>query len=609
MHAFAETCLRIAVLLAITVSALIVTVRWVLIAANVNAVYDFIVVGGGSTGSVVAGRLGQAGFSVLVLEAGGPTQRSLGGSLKVAGPWTIFDVPLGWVQILSDHRYNKEFQWDVPADPPPAIARGLGGCGIHNAMLYMRGRPTDFVKWGAGWSWQDVLPYYLSAEDNVDFRNSSMHGINGPVQVQFGKKDKISDAFVKSCVRAGLDFIQDFNGEKRNGAGFYQFMIRDGLRDSAAAAFLGEERRPKSVQIITHAHVTRLFFDSTRRVSEVEYIRGRAPIGLAARLRVGVRHEVVMCAGAIMSPKLLQLSGIGDAHELRSLGIPSVHHNPNVGLGLADGVYAIMQWATVNGDFVRCRLDKNETFAASRTRPSQAFCIEQHLRFLEGQRVQSVFGSPGMSAGAFLRSPFARSDEPDVQLTVHPWDKYSRTWRTRFDSIISMEIANNHPRSRGRVALRSTKPTDPPLFEGPYLLDLNDSLPLRWAMREVRKIATQLPLRDYIVTELLPGPQVNSEGELFDAIACGPRQFRSLGRPACDRSELPVNHLAGTCRLGEPDDPHAVVDLRLRVLGVHGVRVADASVMPEPPSGNTHATCMMIGERAAAFLIEEYRAT
>jgi choline dehydrogenase-like flavoprotein len=328
---------RGAILLTATVLFGLLVVHNLLFAVSVPLTYDYIVVGGGSTGSVVAGRLGQAGYSVLVLEAGGPTQRSLGGgSDPILGEWTIFDVPLGWVQVraqwplsrpaswreeeqrirrrrivahsrratclrskrrpglgtilvgallwilarlppgrkrrrrphppllcrqvLSDHRWSKEFQWDVPADPPPAIARGLGGCGIHNAMLYMRGRPEDFTSWGEGWSWDEVLPFYLRSEDNTEWRNSSLHGTDGPVRVTGVSTDAISSSFVHAAVKAGHASINDFNGPLRKGAGFYQFMIRDGVRDSAGAAYLGGERQPPTVVVKAHALATRLLF-------------------------------------------------------------------------------------------------------------------------------------------------------------------------------------------------------------------------------------------------------------------------------------------------------------------------------------------------------------
>ncbi len=220
-------------------------------------VYDFVIVGGGSTGSVVAARLGDAGYTVLVLEAGGPTQQSLGGTKTVAGRWTIFDVPLGWVQVLSDHRWSKQFQWDVPADPPPAVARGLGGCGIHNAMVYIRGRPGDFASWGRGWSWDEVLPYYRRSESNQQHGDDSrLHGVDGPVSVSSVESDNISRAFVASAVSAGLPHNPDFNGESRDGVGDYQFMIRDGVRASAAAAFIGDGRRPPTVTVRTHSAVS-----------------------------------------------------------------------------------------------------------------------------------------------------------------------------------------------------------------------------------------------------------------------------------------------------------------------------------------------------------------
>lgn len=469
--------------------------------------FDFIVVGGGAAGSVVAGRLGQAGYTVLVLEAGGPTQQSLGGTQFVAsGPagnkWTIFDVPLSWVQVLSDHRWSKQFQWDVPADPPPAIARGLGGCGIHNAMLYMRGRPGDFAAWGPGWSWDDVLPYYRKSVTNRQF---GAHGTNGPVSVTSVATDNISKAFLESARAAGVRPNDDFNGDSqasREGAGFYQFMIRDGVRDSAAAAFLGTKLRPRSVTVRTHALVSRVLFDAQKRAVAVEYVRGKNPTNAARRFVVGADREVILAAGAVNTPKLLHLSGVGERAALERLGIDVVHHNPSVGRGLADGVYAIMQWVSRGGDFVRCRLD-----SYGRRADDSSYCRQQLQRYARGDPT-SVFASPGMSAGAFLRSPYAREAEPDVQLTLHPWDKYGRAWAAQSPAggipesgIASMEIANNHPKSRGRIALRSARFADPPIFEGPYLQDVNDSNALLWAVREVRQIASTPPLSAMLTTE------------------------------------------------------------------------------------------------------------
>ncbi|KAL3932765.1 MAG: hypothetical protein SGPRY_000569 [Prymnesium sp.] len=619
--------LRPACLLALALAAVACGAWLVFHESELPLAFDYVIVGGGSTGSTVAGRLGASGWSVLVLEAGGETQHVLGGRKGVAGKWTIFDIPLGWVQacvVLSDHRWSKDFQWEVPSDPPPAIARGLGGCGIHNAMLYMRGRPGDFEAWGKGWKWEDVLPYYIRSEDNTRLGDSEFHGRGGPVSVSDVYIDNISRAFVESCVASGLPLNQDFNGPERVGAGPYQFLIR-------ATLFSHPRHTPHHalhthllatfhlVTVYTHALVSRVLFDGKRAVG-VEYVRGKNPTATAPRLRVMARREVVLCAGAINTPKLLQLSvsGVGDRSLLERLEIPVIHHNPNVGRSATDGVYAIMQWASIGGDF------------------DNAYCSDQLERWARGDN-SSVFSSPGVSVGAFLRSvtlalcsanvdaaaatavvvvvrmavdvlakvvvaaamlptilvrrsPYAQGGEPDVQLTIHPWDKYGRTWAGRYRHFATMEIANNHPRSRGRVAIRSASFSAPPLFEGLYLSDINDSLALLWAVREVRKIVSLPPLRDMLQTELIPGAHLQSDSELLDSIKCGPQQFRSLGSPACDRSELPVNHHAGTCRLGDPQQGRAVVDYHLKVIGVEGLRIADASVMPRPPSGNTHAT-------------------
>jgi choline dehydrogenase len=579
-------------------------------------VFDFVVVGGGSTGSVVAARLGEAGHTVLVLEAGGATQESLGGAYPVAGRHTIFDIPLGWVQILMDHAWSKQFQWEVPADPPPALARGLGGCGIHNAMVYMRGRPFDFETWGAGWAWRDVLPVYRKSEANANYAASSVHGSDGPVTVTSVPLDSLSRAFLEAGVAAGLRRVSDFNGAdatagegaaSREGVGEYQFNIRDGVRDSSTAAYLGEGLRPPSVTVRTRCVVSRLLFEpGTRRAMGVEYVRGKNPTAAAPRARVSARHEVIVSAGAVNTPKLLMLSGVGERSHLEKHGIEIVHHSPHVGRGLADGVYAIMQWATRASHFVRCRLDVNQQTSGADRPPGparaaqDAYCREQLARYAAGERNASVFGTPGMSVGGFLRSPFSGGADPDVQLALHPWDKYDRPWPSSFGGIATLEMANNRPKSRGRVTLRSGDFLDPPAFEGVYLADPNDTLPLQWAVREMRRIAATPPLSEMFVSELVPGEAVTSDAALHDAVSCGPSQFRALGRPACDRSTLPVNHLAGSCRLGE------VVDLRLKLIGVQGVRIADASVMPKPPSGNTHATCVMVGERAAEFILAEH---
>ena len=347
-----ETLARCVTLISFVATCTVAVVYLTLHHASVDEVFDFVVVGGGSTGSVVAGRLGMAGYSVLLLEAGGATQRSLQppgqGDSGSSSWWTVFDVPLGWLQVLSDHRWSKEFQWVVPADPPPAIARGLGGCGIHNAMLYMRGMPEDFEHWGDGWRWEDVLPFYLRSENNSVHapatpplrsssqphphsthcrqrlltleqvhRDSPHHGNSGPVQISSVDPDVISAAFVAASVAAGQPQNDDFNGASREGAGLYQFMIRDGsprtsgsnrqagrgapaalrahalgapcvgpVRDSPAAAFLGLHVRPRSVRVRLHALVTRVLFDAGGgRATGVEYVRGRSPTHESPRLK------------------------------------------------------------------------------------------------------------------------------------------------------------------------------------------------------------------------------------------------------------------------------------------------------------------------------------
>ena len=456
----------------------------------------------------------------------------------------------------------------------------------------MRGRPEDFAAWGEGWSWRDVLPFYLRSENNQQLRADELHGTSGPVHVTTVESDNISRAFVEAGAAAGLHRNGDFNGARRSGVGFYQFMIRDGVRDSAAAAYIGRRTKPPSVTVRTHALVTRVLFDDQRRATGVELVRGRNPTNYAPRTRVRARREVILAAGAVHTPKLLLLRHRRPraARAARHRRRPAQPSRLAPARGLADGVYAIMQWTTRGNDFVRCRLDPSrrddarladedededgrggddddddygggaagvddgggaraggggDASSPGRSPAAARGGREQLQRALRRQRARllrgepSVFASPGLSVGAFLRSPHATGDEPDVQVTVHPWDKYSRVWASPLFSIATVEIANNQPNSRGRVALRTAVPTDPPLFDGPYLHDINDSRALRWAMREVRRVVRTPPLDKHIVEELVPGEHRQSEGELLDAIACGPQQTRDSGRAECARaSEL-----------------------------------------------------------------------
>ena len=346
------------------------------------------------------------------------------------------------------------------------------------------------------------------------------------------------------------------------------------------------------------------------------------------------RHEVIVTAGALNTPKLLLLSGLGEAQALRDAGVTPlpIPPLPAVGRNLMDGVYIIAQFdlgpdfgrfVDGQGPWGRC---KPLGGGPVQPRAVQRFCMEAAEAY--AARRTGVFASPGLSVGAFLRSPWAEANgvEADVQLTFHPWDKFQRSWPQRPlpSNVVTIEVSNNHALGRGSVRLDSADPQKPPLVAGPYLRHVQDGKVLAWAMRELRGIMSLLGGTgaqfgnstagnthvgmdggngSTTVTELLPGVDLQTDEELIEYARCGAAQFRPPN-VTCDGSYLAVTHLGGTARMGA-NASEGVVDAQLRVHGVQGLRVADASVMPTLPSGNTHATCMAIGERAAQMLIDD----
>jgi choline dehydrogenase len=532
----------------------------------VNSSYDYIVAGAGSAGCVVASRLSeQPDVSVLLIEAG-PRDRN---------PW--IHAPGGIFKLI----HNPALDWCFETEPEAGLGgrtmrwpRGkvLGGSSSINGMVYIRGQRDDFDAWcalgNAGWSYADVLPYFRRSEDQRRGADA-FHGNNGPLTVadpQF--RLPLVDAFVDAAVQAGIARQADFNGAQQEGAGYFQLNVRDGRRCSAAKAFLDIARGRPNLDIVTGALVHRIVVTGARATG-IEYSQGnRTHI-------VHSRREVVLCAGAINSPQILQLSGIGDAAQLRTHGIGVVQHLPGVGRNLQDHLQAKTIFKT------REPITLND----------QARTLLRRMRI----GADYVLRRKGpLSFGASLAGAFTRSDpalsRPDIQFHFQPLSL------DRFDaplhpfSAFTMSGCHLQPRSRGEILLRSADPRQHPIIRANYLAAAEDRHALVEGVRIARRIAAAPALAAHIACEWKPGPAVDTDDEILAYV-------RSIAST--------VFHPSGTCRMGQGDD--AVVDAQLRVRGVDGLRVADASIMPTIVSGNTNAAAIMIGEKAADMILAAAR--
>jgi choline dehydrogenase-like flavoprotein len=522
--------------------------------------YDYIIVGSGSAGSVLANRLSaRPEIKVLLLEAGGSDN-----SFYVRMPAGIAN--------LSGPRFN----WGYETAPQAAMkgrrmywprGRLIGGSSSVNAMVYMRGQPADYDHWrqlgNAGWSYDDVLPYFKKAERNERLHDS-FHGADGPLNVaERPYTNPLSHAFVEAAQQAGLPFNPDFNGALQLGCGLFQVTQKNGRRWSAASAYLHPAAARENLTIVTKAQATRVLIKNGRAVG-VEYARGRR------RHTARASQEVVLAAGAINSPQLLLLSGIGPAEELRARGVSVVHDLPGVGKNLQDHLNVNIVQRAKRGS----ALDgKNRGLAP----------IGVALEYL-------FYGTgPGTSnvaeAGAFAVSALGAAT-PDLQYHFIPAQVVNHA-RTPMDGDgVTVHACCLRPQSRGEIRLASTDPLQPPVMDPNYLAADYDLKVLIAGLRQGRDILAAQAFKPWLGEERLPGPAVQSNAELEDFI-----------RATAETEYHPV----GTCKMGS--DPMAVVDEKLRVRGIERLRVIDASIMPAIVSGNTNAPVIMIAEKGAEMML------
>jgi len=526
--------------------------------------FDFIVVGAGSAGCVLANRLTASGrHRVLLLEAGGHDRHI----------W--IHIPLGYGKLFSDRKVN----WLYTSEPEPELdnrqiiqPRGkvLGGSSSINGLLYIRGQPADFDHWrqlgNSGWSFEDVLPYFRRAEDQQRGEDA-LHGVGGPLAVSdVCEPHPLCEAFIAAAQQAGFPRNDDFNGPTQEGAGYFQLTARHGRRCSTAVGYLRQAHRRPNLAIVSNALASRILF-SGRRAIGVEY-----RCGDATRI-AHANAEVIVAGGAFNSPQLLQLSGLGPAALLKSCGINVVADMPGVGAELQDHLQVRMQY--------RCTepITVNDVIHSWRHRAGAG------LRYALFRKGLLAIGA-GYAGGFFRTNALAATPDVQVHFIIFSADTAGAALHS-FPGFIA-SVCQLRPESRGFVRIKSADPEKPPAIQPRYLSSRTDRDTVVAGLKLLRRIMNQPAMRRYIAEERAPDPRCTSDAELL-AFA------RANGTT--------VFHPTSTCRMGA--DATAVVEERLRVHGIERLRVVDGSIMPTVVSGNTNAAIVMIGEKGADMILQD----
>jgi choline dehydrogenase len=530
-----------------------------------TASFDYVIVGAGSAGCVLANRLSADGrHTVLMLEAG-PTD---------SYPW--IHIPIGYAKTM----FNPKVNWCFYTEPDPGMngrsiywprGKTLGGSSSINGLISIRGQRQDYDRWAAagnaGWSYAEVLPYFRRLE-HTPFDDPGFHGMDGPLWCSpIGRKHELIEAIIAGAGELGIPRNDDFNGADQEGAGYYHLSTRRGWRCSTATAYLRPARRRVNLRVETHARATRLVFDGKRADGVIYRRRGEE---LTAR----ARREILLCAGALQSPQLLQLSGVGAPSLLHQFGIPTVHELRGVGENLQDHLQARIIFEctrpiTTNDD------------------------LKSWWRMIKmGVEYGLTRGGPmaiGINQGGIFARAVAGAITPDVQFHVATLSSDMAGSPTHLFSGFTMSVCQLRPESRGSVRIQSIDPLESPAMQPNYLSTANDRATLVAGIRLARKLAATRALAPYVKTEYRPGPAAQSDDDLLEFA-------KNTGGT--------IFHPSGTCKMGDIGrDSLAVVDSELRVHGVSALRVVDCSVMPVLVSGNTNIPVVMIAEKAADHIL------
>jgi len=530
--------------------------------------FDVVIVGAGSAGCVLANRLSaDPSVSVALIEAGG----------RDASPW--IHVPVGYFKTIKDPALNWMYRTEADRGLNGRVlnwprGKTLGGSSSINGLLYVRGQPQDYDRWrqmgNFGWGWDDVLPLFKRSEA-WEGEADPVRGAQGELSVSRSRQSwQVVDAWVEAARQAGFGFNPDYNGESQEGVGYFQLTARNGLRCSSAKAFLKPVRSRPNLTVLTHVQVDKVELDGARAVA----VRG---VRHGSSVRIGARREVILSAGAIGSPQILMLSGIGEPGHLDAHGIPLKRRLPGVGQNLQDHLQARPVY--------RCAAPTINT----RTRG----LFNQTRIGLEYMLNRSGPLTLAASLGTGFLKTRPDLETPDIQFHIQPFSANNPTTDTDEFDAFTASVLQLRPESTGEIRLRSARIEDHPLIHPNYLATPLDQQTIVEGIRMARRICRHAPVADLITEEHAPGKSVPDED--FDGLLNWARDTATT-----------IYHPTGTCKMGS--DPMAVVDERLRVHGIDGLRVADASIMPVIVSGNTNAPAIMIGEKASDMIREDMRA-